>query len=318
MFNLILGFLVLVAIAALFGWIAFRAWKAPNQILKWGGVVLGGFLALVVGLVSVLALVGITRFNATHDVPVPDLVVAGTPEQVARGEYLANSFCTSCHSLDGELPLAGGVDLAGDLSIPLGSFVSQNLTPAGPLQEWSDGEIFRALRNGIGRDGRKLVFMSTVRARNMSDEDIQAVIAYLRSQPAVENETQDPSDQPNLLAAVLLGASMLPEGSPPTAAVISAPPKDLNHAYGEYIISYQDCRDCHGEDLKGGVEGQLAPIGPSLLAVRGWTQEQFISAMRTGITPSGHTLAGTMPWKAIGRMDDIDLAAMYLYIASIP
>jgi len=74
------------------------------------------------------------------------------------------------------------------------------------LKDWSDGEIFTALRNGVNPDRRALVFMSSVRARNMSDEDLQAVIAYLRSQPAVANQTQDPPDQPNLLAAFLSGA----------------------------------------------------------------------------------------------------------------
>lgn len=314
----ILGWLVFVILAVLFGWLVLRTWRAKNAILKWVGVLLSGLLTLVLSAVSVVILIGLVKLYMPRNVPVPDLSVSMTPENIQRGEHLANSFCTSCHSPTNELPLIGGVDLAKDLSIPLGSFVSVNLTPGGPLKDYSDGEIFNVLRNGVNPDGRVLVFMSTVRARNMSDEDIQAVIAYLRSTPAIDNPTQDPADQPSLLAAFLSGAGMLPEGKPPTPGVITAPPKGATVEYGEYILSYQDCRDCHGEDLKGGVEGQLAPIGWNLDLVKKWTTEQFTTTMRTGVDPNGYQMSETMPWKAIGRMDDMELEAMYLYLVSLP
>ncbi len=318
MYTNILFWLIMVAVSVLFGWLAWRAWRARNAIVKWGGVALSGLLTLIVALVSVVTLIGLVKLYAPRNAPIPDLKVAGTLEQIQRGEYLANSFCTACHSVSGELPLTGGIDLGKDIPLPLGSFVSVNLTPAGPLKDWSDGEIFRALRNGIDRDGRWLLGMSNVRVRHMSDEDLQAVIAYLRSQPAVVNETQDPPDQPTLLAAIMLGAGMLPEGQAPITGVITAPPKGPTVEYGEYIVSYQDCRDCHGEDLTGGIEGQLAPVGPTLRVVKGWTPDQFITTLRTGVDPSGHVLSSQMPWKALGRMNDDDLTAMYAYLTSLP
>ena len=93
--------------------------------------------------------------------------------------------------------------------------------------------------------------MSNFRGRNLSDEDLQSLIAYLRNQPAVDNETQNPPDQPSLLGLILLGAGMLPAGQPPITDGIAAPPKGPTVEYGEYILSYQDCRDCHGENLLG-------------------------------------------------------------------
>lgn len=314
----ILGWLLFVVLAVLFGWLVRRAWRAKNAILKWVGVVLSGLLTLVFLAVSVVILIGLVKLYSPRNVTVPDLSVPLTPENIARGEHLANSFCTSCHSPTNELPLIGGLDLAKDIPIPLGSFVSRNLTPGGPLKDYTDGEIFNVLRNGINPQGRVLVFMSTVRARNMSDEDTQAVIAYLRSQPAVDNPTLDPPDQPNLLAVFLSGAGMLPEGKPPTTGVITAPPKGPTVEYGEYIIGYQDCRDCHGEDLKGGKPGQLAPIGWNLEMVKNWTAEQFITTMRTGVDPNGYEIKPVMPWQAIGRMDDIELTAMHAYLVSLP
>ena len=115
----------------------------------------------------------------------------------------------------------------------------------------------------------------------------------------------------------MLGAGQLPEGKPPVSGVITAPPRGATLEYGGYIASYQDCRDCQGEDLTGGVKGQLAPIGPNLRVVRGWTQDQFITTLRTGMNPSGHQLNPQMPWQAISRMDDTDLTALYKYLVSL-
>lgn len=84
------------------------------------------------------------------------------------------------------------------------------------------------------------------------------------------------------------------------------------------MVGFQDCRDCHGEDLKGGKPGQLAPIGPNLAVVKSWTVEEFITTFRTGIDPSGARLLDTMRWETIGRLDDVKLAAMHAYLWSIP
>ena len=161
-----------------------------------------------------------------------------------------------CHSTTNELPLTGGVDLGKDFPMPLGSYVSVNLTPAGPLKDWSDGEIFRAIRNGIDRDGQVLFAMSGARGRHLSDEDVQAVIAYLRSQPAVANDTPLPPDQYGPLALILIGAGVIPESEPPITEAIAMPPKGPTVEFGKYILSYQDCVLCHGADLTGGTPGQ--------------------------------------------------------------
>jgi cytochrome c553 len=310
--NLLL-WLILLIFSVVLGWLALRAWRLKSPLWKWVGGILSTLLTLVFTLVSVVALVGLVKYYRPRSAPISDITVSGTPEQIQRGQYLANSFCTSCHSPNGELPLVGG----SDIPIPIGSFVSANLTPGGPLKDWSDGEIMRALRTGIDRDGRGLVIMSNNRVRNLSDEDIQAVIAYLRSQPAVENALPDPPDRISMLGIVMLGAGQLPEGMPPVAGVITAPPRGATLEYGQYIASYQDCRDCHGEELTGGKQGQLAPIGPNLRVVRGWTQDQFISTLRTGVNPDGHQLKPQMPWQMISRMDDTDLTALYNYLASL-
>jgi len=312
--NIII-WVVLAAASVLVGWLAWRAWHAKKALVKWGGGILGSLLTIVVGALTVVALIGLVKFFTLRKAAVPDVQVAGTPEQIARGEYLASTMCASCHSPNRELPLAGGVDLGQDFPMKLGTFVSANLTPGGPLKDWSDGEIFRALRNGVDRQGRWLVVMSINRVRNMSDADLQAVIAYLRSQPAIADTVQDPPDRPNFLAVLLLGAGKLPQGQPPIEGVIVAPPAGPTRLYGQYVVGYQDCRDCHGEDLHGGTPGQIPPVGPDLAEVKYWTQEQFVTALRTGMNPSGHMLSDQMPWEVLGRMTDDDLAAVYAYLS---
>jgi len=187
--------LVIVLVTLFFAWVVTRAWRIRVGILKWLSVVLSGLLTLALAAISLVILIGLVKFYSLAGTPPQDLHVAGTPEQIARGQHLANSFCVSCHTTNGSLPLVGGVDMGKDLPMPLGSFVTVNLTPAGPLQSWTDGEILRALREGVDRTGHKLFMMSNVNVRNMSDEDIQAVIAYVRSQPAVVNSTPNPPDR---------------------------------------------------------------------------------------------------------------------------
>ena len=312
MLGNLVGLLVLIAFVVLFAWLARRAFRSKRGLIKWVGVVLAGLPTLLLGLLSVVAVIGLFKVYAPRGGPVPDITVEGTAAQIARGEHLAYAFCASCHSLNGELPLSGGEDVGKASPVPIGSLFPSNLTPGGRLKGWSDGEIFRAVREAVDRDGRSLLTMSALSTRNLSDDDLQAVIAYLRSQPAVANEI--PENNPNLLFAIFLGAGLVPQPAPVTGA-IAAPPIGATADYGEYIVSYAGCRDCHGADLSGG-RGGLTPAGPNLIAIMPkWTLDEFVTTMRTGVDPTGHRLDPIqMPWKSIGKLDDVELAALYEYL----
>jgi mono/diheme cytochrome c family protein len=311
----ILNLIILIVAAALLAWASIRAWRQNNRLLKWAGAGLAALLATAVSCASALTTAGLLKQHG-RSAPVPYVKVAGTPEQIQRGEAIANGFCSGCHSKTGHL--TGGIDVGEHFPIPIGSFVSSNLTPAGALSRWSDGQIFRAIRNGIDADGRWLFIMSYTNSGKLSDSDIQALIAYLRSQPAAGQPTPDPPDALNPLGFIMLGAGMLPAGKPVAANVVNAPPKGPTLQYGEYILSYQDCRECHGAKLTGGVPGQLAPIGPDLGLVKEWQLGEFITTMRTGIDAAGHEISNEMPWRPIGRMDDEELIAMYEYLTHLP
>ena len=310
-----LGLVAMVAAAALLAWSGSRAFRVSNSFLKWGGTGLAAVLVVVVSSASALTLVGIVKQHA-RSAPVPDLKVEATPERIARGKTVVDGFCSACHSSTGTL--TGGLDAGKHFPVPVGSFVSSNLTPAGRLRHWSDGAIFRAIRNGVDADGRWLTLMSYTNAGSLSDDDTLAVIAYIRSVPAAGEPTPDPPDRLNLLGVAMLGAGVLPSGKPVSTRRITAPPKGPTFEFGEYVLSYQDCRECHGRNLTGGVPGQIGPLGPDLNLIKQWTLSEFVATMRTGIDPNGHELSTQMPWRPLGRMDDEELAAIYEYLSRLP
>jgi mono/diheme cytochrome c family protein len=311
----LLGPAMSITTAALLARSSFQAWRAENKFLKWGGTALAALFSAAVSLISVIMVLGLFKLHA-RSAPALDLKVAGTPEEIVRGQAISDGFCSGCHAKTGTL--TGGLDVAEGLPVPIGSFVASNLTPAGQLSHWSDGDIFRAIRNGVDKDGHWLIIMSYTNAGKLSDGDTRAVIAYLRSLPAAGKQTDNPPDHLNPLGVMMLGAGLLPTGKPVSTGIATAPPKGPTLQFGEYILSYQDCRGCHGEKLTGGVAGQLAPLGPDLSLVKGWKFEEFVTTMRTGIDPNGHQLGKQMPWRPVGRMADEELRAVYEYLTHLP
>jgi mono/diheme cytochrome c family protein len=307
-----------IVLAALLTFVSLRAFRHKRRLVRWGIGSITTLLTLVAAFTSVLALAGLTRLDA-HGAPAVSLTVAGTAEQVGRGHEIADGFCSGCHAPDDiAATLTGDRDLGRHLPLPLGSFVAPNLTPAGPLARWSDGDIFRAVRDGIDPDGRRLFIMSLTNASRLSDADTKAVIAYLRSLRADGRDTGAMPDRFSLLGLVMLGAHMLPDAKQAPVGVVTAPSKAPTAEFGEYILSYQDCRECHGKALTGGVPGQLPPLGPDLSVVKVWSFDQFAATMRTGVDPTGHALAKEMPWRPIGRMSDDELRAVYEYLTHLP
>jgi mono/diheme cytochrome c family protein len=307
-----------IVVAMLLALAGLRAFRNKRRSVKWGIGAVSAFVSLVAAVIGVFALVGLTGLYARVSPPI-SLNVVASPEQIQRGREIGDGFCSGCHSPDQTLAaLTGGTDLGGHLPLPLGSFVASNLTPQGPLARWSDGDIFRAIRDSVGADGRRLFIMSLTNAGKLSDDDTRAVIAYLRRLRASGSDTGGTPDRFSLLGLVMLGAHLLPDAKPAPSGAITAPAKAPTAEFGEYILSYQDCRECHGKALTGGVPGQIPPLGPDLSVVKVWTLDQFVATMRTGVDPNGHELNKEMPWQPIGRMDDDELRAIYEYLAQMP
>lgn len=320
--STILPLLLLVFLTVLFAWLATRAWRSRRAWVRWPGLVLSGLLALLLAGVTMLGLIGLYRLNVAPDrYTVSDMQVAMTQENIARGERLSN-ICIDCHASSGALPLDGSsMDFLGDPSAPpVGTLWGPNLTPGGRLKDWSDGEILRALREGIGKDGRPLIIMASQAFKHMSDEDAQAIVAYLRSQPAVERDL--PERDLNLLAAVLVGGGMFPTSAqPPITAPVVAPAAG-SPDYGKYLVSATGCADCHGERLDGVVTGGGPGVAaPDLTAsMPAWQEEEFFTFFRSGKLPGGRAVDPmAMPWNSYDKaFSDQDLKDIYTYLHSLP
>ncbi|HZQ99799.1 MAG TPA: c-type cytochrome [Chloroflexota bacterium] len=282
------------------------------------GFVVLGLVVLVMLVAAGVYLNAQRRLGEHFDNPVPDVKVAGTPEQVERGKYLVAAFpgCAGCHARNpaASPPVLDGNYIA-DLK-PLGEFYAPNLTPGGPLKDWSDGEIVRAIREGVDKSGRGLLVMPSEEYQHLSDDDVQAVVAYLRSQPAVQHD--QPPISPSPLGIVLMGTGQVSTSRQPPVRGVAGPPRGATAAYGKYLIDTSGCTTCHGANLDGQNIPQGPPPGPNLRIVKGWTQEQFLRALREGVDPSDHHLADTMPWRQYGRGTDDDLKAIYEHLRSMP
>ena len=227
------------------------------------------------------------------------------------------------------MPLAGADFVTRFDMPPMGTLYAPNLTPGGDIDDWTDGEVIRAIREGVHRDGRSLLIMPSNVGRNFSDEDVQALVAYLRSQPATGGPT--PRNQLNLLGALFLNLADLRTVQAPVGQV-TAPPVEDALAYGRYMVDIIGCRDCHGEQLQGKADnGQPGPPpGPNLTRiVPGWTEAEFMTFFNTGRMPNGAMVpmeelssgyaTPRMPWNEVrASTTDDELKAMYAYLSSLP
>jgi mono/diheme cytochrome c family protein len=323
----IAGITVLVILIGVFGFLTLRAWNAKNRWLKWIGMLLSGLLTLIPTVLLILALIGFYQLNERFDNPVVEIRVTGTPAQIARGEKLAQ-ICVSCHTPGNQLPLSGSNFAAKFEFPPLGTLYAPNLTPSGNIQDWSDGEVIRAIREGVHKNGRSLLVMPSANFRNMSDEDVQALVTYLRSQPAAGGPT--PENKFNVLGAIFMNLSDFRTAQPPVGHVTA--PQAETPAYGKYLVDVIGCRDCHGAQLQGKVEnGQPGPPpGPNLtLIVPQWTEDEFMTFFNTGTLPGGGkvpilTLKSgfsepRMPWPIVrAATTDDELKAMFSYLHALP
>ena len=172
--------------------------------------------------------------------------------------------------------------MSDDANMPLGDLYAPNITPAS-ISDLTDADIWRLFREGILPDGRAAL-MPIAALQHLGDEDLKSVIAFVRSQPSVEKDM--PAINPSLLMAVAVGSGMFPLPVSPVTEAVVPPPPGPTAEYGKYIVDFSDCRGCHGPNLDGKVTPPFPP-GANLVVVKGWTAEQFISTMRTGVNPGG-------------------------------
>lgn len=285
-------------------------------LLKWLGLGLGGLLAAAAAAVLAIYLIVGTRLSRTYEVePYPISVPQSVPQEATGWPLILTDFCRECHGED-----LGGQILEDDFLA--GRLVASNLTAGegGVGATFSDQDYIRAIRHGVGPEGRPLMVMPSYALSQLSDADVATIVAYIRQQPPVDRRLPPTTVGP--LTRIFLFLGMLEhaisaeeidhEGlSPP------APTPGVTVEYGRYLSL--PCRVCHGEDYSGGPgagEGLNLTPGGNL---PGWTEEDFITAMRTGERPEGEPLdREEMPWEILGKMTDDELRAIWLFLQTLP
>jgi mono/diheme cytochrome c family protein len=311
---------LVVVLAVGVAWLTARVWRRRNVVARIAAGLAGGLVVLLLGAIAVVGLIGVYRLYAPQGGrPASVATAQATSDQLVVGARRA-SGCAGCHSSGGGLPLDGGSAnlLAGGPG--LGVLVSPNLTPGGPLQDWTDGEIVRAIREGVDRDGRPLLVMPSDAFHQLSDADVMVLVAYLRAQPPVSHST--PARDLNLLGLVIVGAGLFPTAEQPhIEQPQTAPPAGVTPQFGQYLVDVTGCRTCHGPNLEGRPpRGFGPPAGPSLRAiVPGWLEGDFVNFFRTGVDPNGRSIdPGVMPWRDIGKaFTDEELRAIYAYVKGL-
>ena len=233
-----------------------------RKVLKWIMIVLGGLIGLVVIVATIFSVIGYQKLSNSQAYPVTESFAAPTSaEAVARGEHLVNSTtgCFGCHGDGGQ----GQIFFDG---LPFGSLAAPNLTrgQGGLGGIMSDADWNRAIRHGIGHDGRVLIIMPAEHFTHMSDADLGAVVAYIKSLPPVDSNL--PARNLAIPAAVFIGsgmftpgAALIDHGAVRPAAVTAAETAE----YGKYLVELATCADCHGPALSGSTGGN-GPAGPNI------------------------------------------------------
>ena len=278
-----------------------------------------------------------------RDLPVPDLQIRQTPERLARGEYLANAVygCIYCHSerdweLFGGPPKRGRIGAGGELfdqSLGLsGMIVSPNITPYA-LADWSDGEIYRAIVNGLHKDGYAFFpIMPFDVYLFLPQEDIYAIIAYIRTLEPVESVT--PPRDPSLMMQFIGNVRALP-----------ADPWEIDESNpaqrGERMAVIAGCRFCHTpvDERAQGLPGMTLAGGRAMAAngttvysanitpdeatgIGDWTEDYFIARFKAFET--NRYRADTVgyqtqhAWTEYAKMTESDLADIYAYLMGQP
>jgi cytochrome c553 len=273
-----------------------------------------GLVLLVILAVAAVYAITARHIGRSYDFPESQVRAATDSASLARGRHLVEAIgkCQECH--DG--------DLGGKLWIDepaFGRLAGANLTRGrGGIGDLTDADLERALRRGVGRDGRPLIFMPSESFAALSDEDLAAILGYLRTLPPVDRELPEPKVGPVARALYMRGNfPLLPvtlidhQARSRPAAV-----PEVTAEYGEYLATIGGCRSCHGLALAGDAN----PDAPDITVGRigGWTEEDFFRSLRQGRRPNGSVIdPEKMPWVRSGQMTDDEMRAVWLYMRSL-
>jgi mono/diheme cytochrome c family protein len=293
-----------------------------KNTVRYAGLAVLGLVALLV--VAVTAVYGTSqyRMNRSYAFTGGELVVPSDEATIERGHHLfVTRGCVDCHAHD----------LGGELIVddPLAGRISgTNLTrgAGGVADRYTDAAWATAIRHGIRPDGKPLLFMPSYEYYPLSDEDVAALIAYIKSIDPVDRET--PRHRVGPLGRALYLAGQMPlvsaEMIDHSAVRPPAPPEGATIEYGGYLAT--GCIGCHGPGYSGGRIPGTPPSFPIVTnitpdeetGIGRWTENDFFRALRDGVRPDGSELDPFMPVQNTRVMTDDEIRALWLYLQTVP
>jgi mono/diheme cytochrome c family protein len=314
--------------------------KSPGGVMKkLGKILLWTVITLIVLLAIGISLtIGWRPILGPRARPLTSRQFERTPQRLERGRYLftASTGCTGCHSLH-DWNTHGGPILPGGEGVGQvmwfkdlpGRIVAPNITADAETGAgaWTDDQLARAIREGIGHDGRALFpMMPYQNLRHMSDEDLASLVVYIRSLPPVRN----PLPHSEIIFPVRYLIRSAPQ---PVAEPVSSPDRNDRLRWGEYLITISSCNECHTPQARGATKPGLeysggfaldgpwgavasANITPDATGIGYYDEALFIQAMRTGYVKA-RKLNSIMPFGEFGALTDDDLKAMFAYVRTL-
>ena len=289
-----------------------------KRALKYFGYFIGSLVLLVAIAAVTVYTLSSRRLARTYQVAVKPVAIPTDAGSIERGRHIAHTRgCIDCH----------GGDFAGNLVIndpAVGKIAGTNLTTGGgsAVRTFTDDDWIRAIRHGVGQNGRPLVLMPSLEFSHFSNDDLGALIAYLKTVPAVDRDPIALTVGPIARALILKGDIKLAAEHIDHAELV--PPvvvPGVTADYGHYLAA--GCMGCHGDQLAGGKIPGAPPDWPSSrnLTPAGdlakWSEADFLRAMQKGARPDGTKLNPVMP-VAFGQMTDVELKALWTYIQALP
>lgn len=292
-----------------------------KKLLRVGTWTVG--VIVVLGIVAGSALYYATqrRLDRKWDVAGHALTIPADSLALERGRRIATTIskCSGCHTAD----FGGGVFIDAP---PVARLYSANLTrgKGGIGGQLSDLDWERAIRHGVKPDGSALLFMPSQEFQHISDEDMAALIAYLKTLPPVDREVGKNSVGPIGRALFAKGELQLvpAEIVTHTAAHPAPVPMGVSVAYGQYIAEIGGCKGCHGPGLSGGhIPGTPPEWKPASnitpTGIGHYTEEDFFRALREGKRPGGAPIDSLMPFRFTRDMTDDEIRALYLFLKTV-
>ncbi|MBS1902762.1 MAG: c-type cytochrome [Bacteroidetes bacterium] len=310
-----------------------------KKFFKILGIVLGCVVILILGFLGYLKMHGFPKFSEA-DLHRPNIHVQSSPDRIARGAKIVHLLCYDCHYNPSTNRLTG--HYLPEMPAVFGKIYSHNITndKTNGIGSWSDGEILYFLRTGIHKNN-EYVPPYMPKFPNVSEEDLQSVIAYLRSDDSLvaPHPAMDTAEEPSMLALFLGNFVFKPLPYPTTE--IPNPPANNAVAVGKYwATGVIGCYQCHSADFKtndemvpeksvgyfgGGNEMNDAMGKPIYTAnitmspehgIGKWSKETFLRALRDGIRPDNRALR--YPMARFPELTDSEIVCIFEYLKTVP